>query len=143
VVANGTSTPVKSPDAKSPPPAVSTPANTNNSGPGPTSTTTTATSPPAEASKPEVPKVAVNGSETAKVRPPPISTFSHSPRTQPGENNLVGSFREFVTNEKQRLAQKKQAIVKSEKEKRMAELVAFSQSFKVRSHHILYFVGRV
>lgn len=44
----------------------------------------------------------------------------------------MGSFREFVTNEKQRLAQKKQAIVKSEKEKRMAELVAFSQNFKVR-----------
>ncbi|QRW18057.1 protein phosphatase 1 regulatory subunit 7 [Rhizoctonia solani] len=114
--ANGTSTPVKSPDAKSPPPTVSTPVNTNNTGPAPTSTTTTATSPPAEASKPEVPKVAVNGSETP---------------AKPGENNLVGSFREFVTNEKQRLAQKKQAIVKSEKEKRMAELVAFSQSFKL------------
>ncbi|CAE6380177.1 unnamed protein product [Rhizoctonia solani] len=114
--ANGASTPIKSPDAKSPPPTVSVPANTNNSGPVPTSTTSTTTSPPAEASKPEVPKVAVNGSETP---------------AKPGENNLVGSFREFVTNEKQRLAQKKQAIVKSEKEKRMAELVAFSQNFKL------------
>ncbi|KAG8690731.1 hypothetical protein FRC11_009476 [Ceratobasidium sp. 423] len=112
--ANGSSTPVKSPDTKSPPPTASAPANTNNTGAAPASTTTT--SPPAEVAKPDVPKVAVNGSETP---------------AKPGENNLVGSFREFVTNEKQRLAQKKQAIVKSEKEKRMAELVAFSQNFKL------------
>ncbi|CAE6354181.1 unnamed protein product [Rhizoctonia solani] len=113
---NGTSTPVKSPDAKSPPPlsSVPAPANANNAGPAPTSTAIA--TPPAEALKPEVPKVAINGSETP---------------AKPGENNLVGSFREFVTNEKQRLAQKKQAIVKSEKEKRMAELVAFSQNFKL------------
>ncbi|CAE6473507.1 unnamed protein product [Rhizoctonia solani] len=109
--ANGSSTPIKSPDTKSPPPIAPAPASTNNTGPAPASTTT---SPPAEAAKSEVPKVAVNGSDA-----------------KPGENNLVGSFREFVTNEKQRLAQKKQAIVKSEKEKRMAELVAFSQNFKL------------
>ncbi|CUA73378.1 putative protein C21B10,03c [Schizosaccharomyces pombe 972h-] [Rhizoctonia solani] len=115
--ANGASTPLKSPDTKSPPPIpVPVPANANNTGPVPASTTPAAATPPAEAPKPEVPKVAINGSETP---------------AKPGENNLVGSFREFVTNEKQRLAQKKQAIVKSEKEKRMAELVAFSQNFKL------------
>jgi hypothetical protein len=37
-----------------------------------------------------------------------------------------------VTHEKQRLTQKKQAIVKNEMEKRVAELKKFSQSFKVR-----------
>jgi len=36
-----------------------------------------------------------------------------------------------VTNEKQRLTQKKQALVKNEMDKRMADLVKFSQSFKV------------
>ena len=41
------------------------------------------------------------------------------------------AFRDFVTNEKQRLTQKRQALVKSEMDKRMAELVKFSQSFKV------------
>ncbi|KAJ1307645.1 hypothetical protein OPQ81_001739 [Rhizoctonia solani] len=118
--ANGASTPVKTPDARSPPPAASAPtpapANASNPTPAPASTTAAAATPSAEAPKPEVPKVAVNGTESP---------------AKPGENNLVGSFREFVTNEKQRLAQKKQAIVKSEKEKRMAELVAFSQNFKL------------
>ncbi|KAG9085158.1 hypothetical protein FS749_004649 [Ceratobasidium sp. UAMH 11750] len=98
--------------AKSPPPA-----NTNNAAAVSTpAATPTATAEP----KPEVPKLAINGAETATGTP-----------AKPGENTLVGSFREFVTNEKQRLAQKKQAIVKSEKEKRMAELVAFSQTFKL------------
>ncbi|CAE6425876.1 unnamed protein product [Rhizoctonia solani] len=131
---NGASTPVKSPDTKSPPPgtALPAPANANNAGPAPALTTTAAATPPAEAPKPEVPKVAVNGSETpAKVHRPPILTTHVLTYKQPGENNLVGSFREFVTNEKQRLTQKKQAIVKSEKEKRMAELLAFSQNFKL------------
>jgi hypothetical protein len=36
-----------------------------------------------------------------------------------------------VTHEKQRLTQKRQALVKSEREKRMAELLKFSQGFKV------------
>ena len=42
------------------------------------------------------------------------------------------AFRSFVTNEKDRLMKKKQALMKSEMDKRMAELVKFSQSFKVR-----------
>lgn len=50
---------------------------------------------------------------------------------QPGADTLVGSFRDFVTNEKQRLTQKKQAIVKSEMDKRMADLIKFSRDFKV------------
>jgi hypothetical protein len=41
------------------------------------------------------------------------------------------AFRDFVTNEKQRLTQKRQALVKSEMDKRMAELKKFSLSFKV------------
>jgi hypothetical protein len=41
------------------------------------------------------------------------------------------AFRDFVTNERQRLTQKKQALVKSEMDKRKAELLKFSQTFKV------------
>lgn len=47
--------------------------------------------------------------------------------------DALPAFRDFVTNEKQRLTQKKQALVKNEMEKRVAELVKFSQSFKVHT----------
>jgi hypothetical protein len=40
-----------------------------------------------------------------------------------------------VTHEKQRLTQKRQALVKSERDKRMAELLKFSQNFKVAIPH--------
>ena len=52
-------------------------------------------------------------------------------RAQPAADPLP-AFRDFVTNEKQRLTQKRQALVKNERDKRMAELLRFSQSFKVR-----------
>lgn len=47
-------------------------------------------------------------------------------------NDPVTAFSDFVTNEKQRLQQKRQALVKSDMDKRMADLVKFSKSFKVR-----------
>ncbi|KAG8763788.1 hypothetical protein FRC12_008407 [Ceratobasidium sp. 428] len=121
--ANGSSaSPSPAPTAAKSPPATTAPAAAKSPPPANTSTASTPAATPAATaeSKPEVPKLAINGAETATGTP-----------AKPGENNLVGSFREFVTNEKQRLAQKKQAIVKSEKEKRMAELVAFSQTFKL------------
>ncbi len=45
--------------------------------------------------------------------------------------DALPAFREFVTHEKQRLTQKRQALVKSERDKRMADLLKFSQNFKV------------
>lgn len=45
--------------------------------------------------------------------------------------DALPAFRDFVVNERQRLTQKRQALVKSEMDKRMAELVQFSQSFKL------------
>ena len=45
--------------------------------------------------------------------------------------DLIPTFRDFVTNEKQRLTQKRQAIVKNEMDKRMSELVKFAKDFKV------------
>ena len=44
---------------------------------------------------------------------------------------VVESFKDFVSHERQRLVQKKQAIQKSEKDKRLADLVKFSANFKV------------
>jgi hypothetical protein len=41
------------------------------------------------------------------------------------------AFRDFVTNEKHRLTQKKQALFKSEMDKLTADLRKFSQTFKV------------
>jgi len=58
--------------------------------------------------------------------------FSELTTVQPADG-LVGSFRDFVTNEKQRLTQRKQALAKSEMDKRKADLVKFSKTFKVSS----------
>jgi hypothetical protein len=41
------------------------------------------------------------------------------------------AFRDFVNNEKTRLTQKRQAMMKNEMGKRMAEFLKFSQNFKV------------
>jgi hypothetical protein len=57
----------------------------------------------------------------------PANVFVVQPPADP-----LPAFRDFVTNEKQRLTQKRQALVKSEMDKRMADLIKFSQSFKVR-----------
>ena len=42
------------------------------------------------------------------------------------------AFRNFVSTEKDRLLKKKQALLKNEMDKRMADLVKFSQTFKAR-----------
>ena len=52
---------------------------------------------------------------------------------QPGADPIP-AFRNFVSSEKDRLMRKKQALMKNEMDKRMAELVKFSKSFKVCSH---------
>ena len=54
--------------------------------------------------------------------------------------DALPAFREFVTHEKQRLTQKRQALVKSERDKRMTELLKFSQSFKVSISRKIYCV---
>ncbi|KAF9003941.1 hypothetical protein BDQ17DRAFT_1241822 [Cyathus striatus] len=107
-----------------------------------------ALSPPSTTSKPpsttEIPKVSVNGpdgtavqaaspgsSKAASPAPPAsTSTTTTAPANKPPADPLP-AFRDFVTNEKQRLTQKRQALMKSDMDKRMAELVKFSQSFKL------------
>ena len=54
--------------------------------------------------------------------------FSPSPNSKPPAD----AFREFVTSEKNRLTQKRAALVKNDMKNRVAELLKFSQSFKVR-----------
>ncbi|KIK94468.1 hypothetical protein PAXRUDRAFT_142736, partial [Paxillus rubicundulus Ve08.2h10] len=100
-----------------------------------TSAGPSATNPP---HKPDIPRVSVNGPDGAAMAPketPPISkSTSPAPSTssvnKPPADPLP-AFRDFVTNERQRLTQKKQALVKSEMDKRKAELLKFSQTFKL------------
>jgi hypothetical protein len=61
-----------------------------------------------------------------------MTCLSEQTTVQPADS-LVGSFRDFVTNEKQRLTQRKQALAKSEMDKRKADLLKFSKTFKVSS----------
>lgn len=100
-------------------------------------TSTTTTAPP----KPEIPKVSVNGPDGSvvataqkEVTPPTTKSTSPAPSTSSVTKppaDPVPAFRDFVTNERQRLTQKKQALVKSEMDKRKAELIKFSQTFKL------------
>ncbi|KAF8206468.1 hypothetical protein K438DRAFT_1669336 [Mycena galopus ATCC 62051] len=86
---------------------------------------------PGTAAKADIPKLAVNGPDGTSL---PSQTPSKSPSPAPSgskPNDPVAAFSDFVTNEKQRLQQKRQALVKSDMDKRMADLVKFSQSFKL------------
>ncbi|KAF7330548.1 LsmAD domain-containing protein [Mycena venus] len=94
----------------------------------------------AKAAGSDIPKLAVNGPDGTSVVPSQTPSKSPSPaplrlkgslsRSAPA-NDPVTAFSDFVTNEKQRLQQKRQALVKSDMDKRMADLVKFSQSFKL------------
>ncbi|KAF9048692.1 hypothetical protein BJ165DRAFT_1343003 [Panaeolus papilionaceus] len=107
------------------PPATSQPAPTSDSA----------------APKAEIPKVSVNGPDgttvAAHAQSPPSSkaaspTPAASSATAPKPPaDPLPAFRDFVANEKQRLTQKRQTLVKNDMDKRMAELVKFSQSFKL------------
>nr|GAT60766.1 predicted protein [Mycena chlorophos] len=80
--------------------------------------------------KGDVPKVAVNGPDGASV-----ANASKSPSPAPSGSaakpDPVTAFSDFVTNEKHRLQQKRQALVKNDMDKRVADLVKFSESFKL------------
>ncbi|KAH9002958.1 hypothetical protein EDB86DRAFT_2894179 [Lactarius hatsudake] len=96
------------------------------------------TVPPASASAsvkgPDVPKVSINAPDGSTVSDTTTPAPSPSPApsgSQKPPADALPAFREFVTHEKQRLTQKRQALVKSERDKRMAELLKFSQSFKL------------
>ncbi|KAJ6619738.1 hypothetical protein B0H10DRAFT_2024730 [Mycena sp. CBHHK59/15] len=94
---------------------------------------TGAMSPPAgNAAKADIPKLAVNGPDGTSV---PSQSPSKSPSPAPSGSkpttDPVAAFSDFVTNEKQRLQQKRQALVKSDMDKRISDLVKFSRSFKL------------
>ena len=56
---------------------------------------------------------------------------------QPSADPLP-AFRSFVSTEKDRLLKKKQALMKNEMDKRMAELLSFSKTFKVNLLFLKY-----
>ncbi|BFZ59870.1 poly(A)-binding protein binding protein [Saitoella coloradoensis] len=49
------------------------------------------------------------------------------------EAEVIGSFKQFVSGERERLNQKKQALMKKEKDGRLQDLLKFSQQFKLRT----------
>ncbi|EMD33528.1 hypothetical protein CERSUDRAFT_142553 [Gelatoporia subvermispora B] len=103
----------------------------------------------ADGAKPVVPKVSVNGPDGSVVQPAPaaatasanaaapaVKAQSQSPSPAPAGTakpaaDAVPAFRDFVSNEKDRLMKKKQQLMKSEMDKRVADLVKFSKSFKL------------
>ncbi|KAF8972204.1 hypothetical protein BDZ97DRAFT_1913428 [Flammula alnicola] len=84
-----------------------------------------------------IPKVSVNGPDGATAAAAQSQSPSSSKAASPAPSankppaDPLPAFRDFVTYEKQRLTQKRQALVKNDMDKRMAELVKFSQNFKL------------
>ncbi|PPQ95227.1 hypothetical protein CVT26_014918 [Gymnopilus dilepis] len=95
-----------------------------------------------------IPKVAVNGPDGSSVpasngtskaqsppsskaaSPSPVGVPSASGATKPPADALP-AFRDFVKDEKQRLTEKRQALQRGEREKRLADLKSWSQMFKL------------
>ncbi|KAJ1929701.1 poly(A)-binding protein binding protein [Tieghemiomyces parasiticus] len=77
--------------------------------------------------------------ETMSARPtddgygPHIPTSAVERSAKPIEHEIVGTFRQFVSTEKERLQQTKQAFLKKAKDGRVAELIQFSKSFQLKS----------
>ncbi|KAG6907407.1 hypothetical protein DXG01_009019 [Tephrocybe rancida] len=76
----------------------------------------------------DIPKNSVNGQDDSVTIPSQTQSPSSSKVPSPNPNKVPLSvvFRDFVLNEKKRLAQKKQEIAKREMDKRVAELVTSS-----------------
>ncbi|CAK5268526.1 unnamed protein product [Mycena citricolor] len=72
-----------------------------------------------------IPRVAVNGPDGLTNSPSP------APSGTSGTPAAVTAFSDFVTSEKNRLQQKRQAMVKSDMDKRLSELVSFGKNFKL------------
>lgn len=107
-------------------------------------------SPPPTAATPPIPKVSINPPEGTTERPAeqPNGTSQSTPNgtseqttttppngvngSKPKDLGVIASFRDFVSSEKERMTQKKQALVKHEKDKRLSELIEFSKSFKLK-----------
>ncbi|CAI2177489.1 19956_t:CDS:10 [Funneliformis geosporum] len=92
-----------------------------------------------EPSKEPAKEVIINPEiETKPFRiPEPVAALlnSHTPKKIgiDAEAQIVTTFRQFATNEKERLQQRKQAIARKEMDGKMAELLKWGQTFKLNS----------
>ncbi|KAG9017624.1 hypothetical protein FRB90_000494 [Tulasnella sp. 427] len=73
-------------------------------------------------------QAAPNGTSDQTTGTPPNGASGNKPK----DLGVIASFRDFVSSEKERMTQKKQALVKHEKDKRLSELIEFSKSFKLK-----------
>jgi len=78
-----------------------------------------------KASKPSTPTPVPTSSSPSPGQAPAQNPSTNKPPADP-----LPAFRDFVVNEKQRLTQKRQALVRNEMDKKISELVKFGQSFK-------------
>lgn len=95
---------------------------------------------PSEASKPEadvskedsstMPTLAIDEQKSE----PSTSNSTCATKTPKIETELMGTFKQFVSGERERLQAKKQALFKKEKYVKLQELLKFSQNFKLNTH---------
>lgn len=70
-------------------------------------------------------------SNTTASTPSASKVPSPAPGAAAAAKQPADAFRDFVSTEKDRLMKKKQAIIRSEMDKRLSDLVSFSKSFKL------------
>ncbi|KAG5520027.1 hypothetical protein PMAC_001103 [Pneumocystis sp. 'macacae'] len=61
------------------------------------------------------------------------TTISNTLKTPKIETELMGTFKQFVSGERERLQARKQALIKKEKDVKLQELLKFSQNFKLNT----------
>ncbi|KAG5437961.1 hypothetical protein PCANB_000307 [Pneumocystis canis] len=68
-----------------------------------------------------------------KMEPSDLSPLSTTTKISKIETELMGTFKQFVSGERERLQAKKQALFKKEKDVKLQELLKFSQNFKLNT----------
>ncbi|KAH7106273.1 hypothetical protein BKA62DRAFT_686521 [Auriculariales sp. MPI-PUGE-AT-0066] len=74
---------------------------------------------------------AVAGAPATVAAAPKVKINSPDDKNANPTAGVVGDFRDFMATEKKRLEQKRQSIIKNDRDKRVADLVNFSKTFKL------------
>lgn len=74
-----------------------------------------------------------HSTDKEKKEPHDSTVISNVSRTPKIETELMGTFKQFVSGERERLQARKQALIKKEKDVKLQELLKFSQNFKLNT----------